>query len=110
MLLMHAFLHDYKAELRAGCVKLANRQAGVASSLFLIRTNGAQRIPYSVLAPPYEEHDVVSYRRGDKLNTKKARLLTKDELDALREDMIKASILMRDKLLQRKSEKLSGKL
>lgn len=40
---MHAFLHDYKAELRAGCVKLANRHAGVASSLSLIRTDGAQR-------------------------------------------------------------------
>lgn len=39
---MHAFLHDYKAELRAGCVKLANRHAGVASSLSLIRTDGAQ--------------------------------------------------------------------
>lgn len=41
---MHAFLHDYKAELRAGCVKLANRQAGVASSLSLIRTYGAQLV------------------------------------------------------------------
>ncbi|MNC70140.1 hypothetical protein D3C75_1209190 [compost metagenome] len=50
----------------------------------------------------------MSYRRGDKLNTKKARLLTKDELDALREDMIKASVLMRNTLLKRKSEKLSG--
>lgn len=42
---MHAFLHDYKAELRAGCVKLANRQAGVASSPSLIRAYGAQRTP-----------------------------------------------------------------
>lgn len=48
---MHAFLHDYKAELRAGCVKLANRHAGVASSLFLIRTNGAQYgLIYSVVS------------------------------------------------------------
>lgn len=47
---MHAFLHDYKAELRAGCVKLANRQAGVASSLFLIRTDGAQWMPKEVSA------------------------------------------------------------
>ena len=47
---MHAFLHDYKAELRAGCVKLANRRAGVASSLLLIRTNGAQLAYYLKIA------------------------------------------------------------
>lgn len=47
---MHAFLHDYKAELRAGCVKLANRQAGVASSLSLIRTYGAQLVFYLKIA------------------------------------------------------------
>ncbi|MGL6363511.1 hypothetical protein ACSZM1_16550 [Aeromonas veronii] len=91
MLLMHAFLHDYKAELRAGCVKLANRQAGVASSLFLIRTDGAQWL---------REFDILD-------NNKKfaVQLLTRRELDELRADMIKSSELMKNALMAKRKEK-----
>lgn len=90
---MHAFLHDYKAELRAGCVKLANRQAGVASSLFLIRTDGAQWL---------REFDILD-------NNKKfaVQLLTRRELDELRADMIKSSELMKNALMAKRKEKKS---
>ena len=62
---MHAFLHDYKAELRAGCVKLANRRAGYLSSLSLIRTRGAQRVILLCEAAGYRRRE----RRGEAWRT-----------------------------------------